>query len=65
MGPTRPPTPGPETPDCFFQLGDLTFAEADYQQALALSPHDEGANLRMGMLQEKMGFCEQKGSCSR
>ncbi|KAK2500742.1 hypothetical protein MC885_018290 [Smutsia gigantea] len=50
--------------DCFFQLGNLTFAEADYQQALALSPHDEGANLRMGMLQEKMGFCEQKGSCS-
>lgn len=51
--------------DCFFQLGDLTFAEADYQQALALSPHDEGANLRMGMLQEKMGFCEQKGRWAR
>ncbi|XP_036892606.1 tetratricopeptide repeat protein 16 [Sturnira hondurensis] len=46
--------------DCFFQLGNLTFAEADYQQALALSPQDEDANLRMGLLQEKMGFCEQK-----
>ncbi|XP_034519624.1 tetratricopeptide repeat protein 16 [Ailuropoda melanoleuca] len=46
--------------DCFFQLGNLTFAEADYQQALALSPRDEGANLRMGLLQEKMGFCEQR-----
>ncbi|XP_032164721.1 tetratricopeptide repeat protein 16 isoform X3 [Mustela erminea] len=47
--------------DCFFQLGNLLFAEADYQQALALSPQDEGANLRMGLLQEKMGFCEQRG----
>ncbi|XP_039085389.1 tetratricopeptide repeat protein 16 isoform X1 [Hyaena hyaena] len=46
--------------DCFFQLGNLTFAEADYQQALALSPQDEGANMRMGLLQEKMGFCEQR-----
>ncbi|XP_059957816.1 tetratricopeptide repeat protein 16 [Mesoplodon densirostris] len=46
--------------DCFFQLGNLTFAEADYQQALALSPKDEGAHLRMALLQEKLGFCEQK-----
>ncbi|XP_034872475.1 tetratricopeptide repeat protein 16 [Mirounga leonina] len=46
--------------DCFFQLGNLIFAEADYQQALALSPQDEGANLRMGLLQERMGFCEQR-----
>ncbi|XP_054973561.1 tetratricopeptide repeat protein 16 isoform X5 [Pan paniscus] len=46
--------------DCFFQLGNLAFAEADYQQALALSPQDEGANTRMGLLQEKMGFCEQR-----
>ncbi|XP_021048333.1 tetratricopeptide repeat protein 16 isoform X2 [Mus pahari] len=46
--------------DCFFQLGNLAFAEADYKQALALSPLDEGANLRMGVLQEKMGFCQQK-----
>ncbi|XP_054993587.1 tetratricopeptide repeat protein 16 [Sorex araneus] len=46
--------------DCFFQLGNLVFAEADYQQALALSPQDEGAKLRMGLLQEKLGFCEQK-----
>uniref|UniRef100_A0A8C5NXA5 Tetratricopeptide repeat domain 16 n=1 Tax=Jaculus jaculus TaxID=51337 RepID=A0A8C5NXA5_JACJA len=45
--------------DCFFQLGNLAFAEADYKQALALSPLDEGANMRMGVLQEKMGFCEQ------
>ncbi|XP_004048686.3 tetratricopeptide repeat protein 16 isoform X1 [Gorilla gorilla gorilla] len=46
--------------DCFFQLGNLAFAEADYQQALALSPQDEGANTRMGLLQEKMGFFEQR-----
>ncbi|XP_076784624.1 tetratricopeptide repeat protein 16 isoform X2 [Arvicanthis niloticus] len=46
--------------DCFFQLGNLIFAEADYKQALALSPLDEGANLRMGVLQEKMGFCQQR-----
>uniref|UniRef100_A0A8C3WLW5 Tetratricopeptide repeat domain 16 n=1 Tax=Catagonus wagneri TaxID=51154 RepID=A0A8C3WLW5_9CETA len=46
--------------DCFFQLGNLTFAEADYQQALALSPKDKGAHLRMGLLQEKLGFCEQR-----
>ncbi|XP_047624423.1 tetratricopeptide repeat protein 16 isoform X3 [Phacochoerus africanus] len=46
--------------DCFFQLGNLTFAEADYQQALALSPKDEGAHLRMGLLQEKLGFWEQR-----
>ncbi|XP_048668952.1 tetratricopeptide repeat protein 16 isoform X3 [Marmota marmota marmota] len=46
--------------DCFFQLGNLAFAEADYKQALALSPQDKGANMRMGMLQEKMGFCEEK-----
>ncbi|XP_047379807.1 tetratricopeptide repeat protein 16 isoform X7 [Sciurus carolinensis] len=46
--------------DCFFQLGNLAFAEADYREALALSPQDEGANMRMGMLQEKMGFCEEK-----
>ncbi|KAM8804004.1 tetratricopeptide repeat protein 16 [Rhynchonycteris naso] len=47
--------------DCFFQLGHLTFAEADYQQALALSPQDKDANLRLGLLHEKMGFCEQRG----
>ncbi|KAF6128007.1 tetratricopeptide repeat domain 16 [Phyllostomus discolor] len=46
--------------DCFFQLGNLTFAEADYRQALELSPHDEDINLRMALLQEKMGFFEQK-----
>nr|KAF6283189.1 tetratricopeptide repeat domain 16 [Pipistrellus kuhlii] len=46
--------------DCFFQLGYLDFAEADYQEALALSPWDEGANRRMGLLQEKMGFCQHK-----
>uniref|UniRef100_A0A8C9C1Y7 Tetratricopeptide repeat domain 16 n=1 Tax=Phocoena sinus TaxID=42100 RepID=A0A8C9C1Y7_PHOSS len=46
--------------DCFFQLGNLTFAEADYQQALALSPKDEGAHLRLGLLQEKLGFCERR-----
>nr|KAF6488189.1 tetratricopeptide repeat domain 16 [Rousettus aegyptiacus] len=57
-GPTQPPPP--RAPDCFFQLGNLIFAEADYQQALELNPQDEGANLRMGLLQEMMGFCQQK-----
>ncbi|XP_031225729.1 tetratricopeptide repeat protein 16 isoform X2 [Mastomys coucha] len=46
--------------DCFFQMGNLVFAEADYKQALSLSPLDEGANLRMGVLQEKLGFCQQQ-----
>ncbi|XP_030617507.1 LOW QUALITY PROTEIN: tetratricopeptide repeat protein 16 [Delphinapterus leucas] len=46
--------------DCFFQLGNLIFAEADYQQAPALSPKDEGAHLRLGLLQEKLGFCERR-----
>ncbi|XP_045701867.1 tetratricopeptide repeat protein 16 [Phyllostomus hastatus] len=46
--------------DCFFQLGNLAFAEADYRQALELSPHDEDTNRRMALLQEKMGFFEQK-----
>ncbi|XP_015449786.1 tetratricopeptide repeat protein 16 [Pteropus alecto] len=46
--------------DCFFQLGNLIFAEADYQQALELNPQDEGANMRMGLLQEILGFCQQK-----
>ena len=63
-GLTQPPPPGPWSPDCFFQLGNLTFAEADYQQALALSPKDEGAHLRMGLLQEKLGFCEQRSRCA-
>lgn len=51
-------------PDCFFQLGFLNFAEADYQEALALSPADEGANLRMSLLQEKMGCCEHRSRCA-
>lgn len=59
------PAPGPRSPDCFFQLGNLTFAEADYQQALALSPKDEGAHLRMDLLQEKFGFCEQRRRCAQ
>ncbi|XP_005382475.1 PREDICTED: tetratricopeptide repeat protein 16 isoform X5 [Chinchilla lanigera] len=46
--------------DCFFQLGNLAFAEADYSQALALCPQDKGANIRMCVLQETMGLCEQK-----
>ncbi|EHB10128.1 Tetratricopeptide repeat protein 16 [Heterocephalus glaber] len=46
--------------DCFFQLGNLTFAEADYNQALGLSPQDQGANTRLSILQEMMGFREQK-----
>ncbi|XP_023557443.1 tetratricopeptide repeat protein 16 [Octodon degus] len=46
--------------DCFFQLGNLAFAEADYSQALALSPQDQGANIRMCILQETLGFSKQK-----
>ncbi|KAM6182140.1 tetratricopeptide repeat protein 16 [Erethizon dorsatum] len=46
--------------DCFFQLGNLAFAEADYSQALALSPQDKGANIRMCILQETRGLSEQK-----
>ncbi|XP_036605756.1 tetratricopeptide repeat protein 16 [Trichosurus vulpecula] len=42
--------------DCFFKLGELAFAEADYLEALALSPGDQGARYRMGMLQEKLGL---------
>lgn len=45
-------------------MGNLVFAEADYKQALALSPLDEGANLRMGVLQEKLGFCQQQQRCT-
>ncbi|XP_013368662.1 PREDICTED: tetratricopeptide repeat protein 16 isoform X2 [Chinchilla lanigera] len=52
--------PCPPTLDCFFQLGNLAFAEADYSQALALCPQDKGANIRMCVLQETMGLCEQK-----
>lgn len=59
-----PLSPCPRAPDCFFQLGNLIFAEADYQQALELNPQDEGANLRMGLLQEMMGFCQQKSKCA-
>ncbi|XP_043842568.1 tetratricopeptide repeat protein 16 [Dromiciops gliroides] len=42
--------------DCFFKLGELTFAEADYLEALTLAPGDQGARYRMGMLQEKLGL---------
>jgi hypothetical protein len=61
-GSSQPPRP--RILDCFFQLGNLAFAEADYKQALALSPQDEGANMRMGMLQGKMGFCEHRHRCA-
>uniref|UniRef100_A0A286XJ21 Tetratricopeptide repeat domain 16 n=1 Tax=Cavia porcellus TaxID=10141 RepID=A0A286XJ21_CAVPO len=45
--------------DCFHQLGHLAFAEADYSQALALNPQDQGAHMRMCILQERMGLREQ------
>nr|XP_023421313.1 tetratricopeptide repeat protein 16 [Cavia porcellus] len=44
--------------DCFHQLGHLAFAEADYSQALALNPQDQGAHMRMCILQERMGLRE-------
>ncbi|XP_038601611.1 tetratricopeptide repeat protein 16 [Tachyglossus aculeatus] len=46
--------------DCFFQLGELNFALADYQRALELSPADQGAHVRMGMLQNRMGLQEHQ-----
>lgn len=61
----RSPFSHPRASDCFFQLGNLTFAEADYQQALALSPRDEGAHLRTGLLQEKLGFASTRAGVSR
>ncbi|XP_074871957.1 tetratricopeptide repeat protein 16 [Carettochelys insculpta] len=46
--------------DCLFQLGELTFALADYQQALELSPTDFSLQKRVGMLLDELGLQEHK-----
>uniref|UniRef100_A0A8C8RNR0 Tetratricopeptide repeat domain 16 n=1 Tax=Pelusios castaneus TaxID=367368 RepID=A0A8C8RNR0_9SAUR len=46
--------------DCLFRLGELTFALADYQQALELSPMDFSLRRRVGMLLDELGLQEHK-----
>ncbi|XP_078502778.1 tetratricopeptide repeat protein 16 [Lissotriton helveticus] len=46
--------------DCLFQLGELSLALADYQQALELSPLDRGVRHRIAMLQNELGLQEQQ-----
>nr|XP_025038384.1 tetratricopeptide repeat protein 16 isoform X2 [Pelodiscus sinensis] len=46
--------------DCLFRLGELTFALADYQQALELSPTDFSLRRRVGMLLDELGLQEHK-----
>ncbi|XP_067398296.1 tetratricopeptide repeat protein 16 [Emydura macquarii macquarii] len=46
--------------DCLFRLGELTFALADYQQALELSPMDFSLRRRVGMLLDELGLQELK-----
>ncbi|XP_038230093.1 tetratricopeptide repeat protein 16 isoform X2 [Dermochelys coriacea] len=46
--------------DCLFRLGELTFALADYQQALELSPMDFSVRRRVGMLLDELGLQEHK-----
>ncbi|XP_025060794.1 tetratricopeptide repeat protein 16 isoform X2 [Alligator sinensis] len=44
--------------DCLFQLGELSYALADYQQALELSPWDMSLQRRVSMLLDKLGMRE-------
>ncbi|KAG6933942.1 tetratricopeptide repeat domain 16, partial [Chelydra serpentina] len=46
--------------DCLFRLGELTFALADYQQALELNPMDFSLRRRVGMLLDELGLQEHK-----
>ncbi|XP_030063811.1 tetratricopeptide repeat protein 16 [Microcaecilia unicolor] len=46
--------------DCFFQLGEMTFALADYQQALELNPLDQIVWNRIGVVCNELGLQEQK-----
>ncbi|XP_039362227.1 tetratricopeptide repeat protein 16 isoform X5 [Mauremys reevesii] len=46
--------------DCLFRLGELTFALADYQQALELSPMDFSLRRRVGMLLDELGLQAHK-----
>ncbi|KAM4019885.1 tetratricopeptide repeat protein 16 isoform 2-T3 [Anomaloglossus baeobatrachus] len=42
--------------DCFFQLGELVFALADYQQAFDLDEEDWGIRLRIAKLLDALGL---------
>nr|XP_033815958.1 tetratricopeptide repeat protein 16 isoform X2 [Geotrypetes seraphini] len=46
--------------DCFFQLKEMTFALADYQQALELKPHDQNVLNRISVVYNEIGLQEQK-----
>ncbi|XP_029466902.1 tetratricopeptide repeat protein 16 isoform X2 [Rhinatrema bivittatum] len=46
--------------DCFFRLGEMTFALADFQQALELKPEDQSVWTRIGMLYNELGLQEQQ-----
>ncbi|XP_056395808.1 tetratricopeptide repeat protein 16 isoform X2 [Hyla sarda] len=45
--------------DCFFQLGELAFALADYQQAFDLDEEDWGARTRVAKLLDELGIQAQ------
>lgn len=49
--------------DCLFQLGELSYALADYQQALELSPWDMSLQRRVSMLLDKLGMQELRRRC--
>ncbi|XP_063792699.1 tetratricopeptide repeat protein 16 isoform X2 [Pseudophryne corroboree] len=46
--------------DCLFQLGELAFALADYQQALELDEGDWGIRIRVAKLLDEMGLQAQQ-----
>ncbi|XP_069604476.1 tetratricopeptide repeat protein 16 [Ranitomeya imitator] len=45
--------------DCFFQLGELVFALADYQQAFDLDEEDWGSRTRLAKLLDALGLQAQ------
>ncbi|XP_069842355.1 tetratricopeptide repeat protein 16 isoform X2 [Dendropsophus ebraccatus] len=45
--------------DCFFQLGELAFALADYQQAFDLDEEDWGVRTRLARLLDELGLQAQ------
>ncbi|XP_073446942.1 tetratricopeptide repeat protein 16 [Dendrobates tinctorius] len=46
--------------DCFFQLGELVFALADYQQAFDLDEEDWGSRIRVAKLLDALGLQAQE-----
>ncbi|KAM4696063.1 uncharacterized protein WCC33_014791 [Rhinophrynus dorsalis] len=46
--------------DCFFQLGEMSFALEDYQQALELDDADWGIRTRIARLLDEMGIRAQR-----